>query len=292
MPTAQVRFDYTPFGSPVSQIAGLIIAGAGRAADDVVPFGSGFLASLDLAFTARHVIDDIFERFTGRRPADLVGRLSFGLQLGTADASGGLVKWDITDYHYSPTLDIVGLKIRLAKPLPSDRLLHLPTFNVLPPERGETVTAFGYANTTRRRLADASVRLRLDPRTTTGIVQEVHHLFRDRAFLSFPCFRTNAQFDPGMSGGPVFNRANEICGVVCSSLPPGAEEEEHASYASLIWPAFGIRFNDRTRKPEPRFLRSAAEDGRMQVRNLDYVTIEAGTGGDRMHFGSPAAPSP
>jgi hypothetical protein len=143
--------------------------------------------------------------------------------------------------HYSPTIDIVGLSIKQAPPGPRDETLHLPRFNVLPPIVGEIVTAFGYPRTNARRLADASVRLRIDPRTTAGTVQETHYRSRDSAFLPFPCFRTNAQFDPGMSGGPVFNQDNEICGVICSSLPSGTQDEDHASYVAMIWPAFGIR---------------------------------------------------
>jgi len=41
-----------------------------------------------------------------------------------------------------------------------------------------------------------------DPRTTHGEVVEVHVQGRDQR-LPVPCFRTNAQIDGGMSGGPV-----------------------------------------------------------------------------------------
>lgn len=289
MVTPNTRFDYTPFGGPVSWIAGVVVAGDDES--EFRPFGSSFLVAPNLAFTARHVIDAIFEDFAGKRPDDITGQMPFGVQLGTADVSSGkLLKWDVVDYHYSRTIDITGLAIEPAEGLPIHHVWHLPRLNLLPPTEGETITAYGYPNTKSRPLGDGSFRLLLNPKTAAGVVKEVHHQYRDRGSLPFPCFHTNARFDAGMSGGPVFNQAGQIIAVICSNLPPETKDEEHASYASLIWPALGLRFNERSGDvsgARPMFLRSEAEVGRMQVFNLDAMTVVAGTDADRLRFRSP-----
>lgn len=43
-----------------------------------------------------------------------------------------------------------------------------------------------------------------------------------------------------MSGALVFNEVGDVCGIVCSGMPPMQEEDGHVSYASLLWPAMGI----------------------------------------------------
>jgi hypothetical protein len=290
MTPAPVRFDYTPLGSPATWIAGVLVAG-----DDgqgFRAFGSGFLAAPNLALTARHVIDEISKHFTGKHFDELSGRMPFGVQLARADvATGRLLKWDVADYHYSRTIDITAMTLEPAGDLARDFTWVLPRIDVVPPTEGSKITAFGFPHTTFRPIADGSFRVTLVPRTTEGDVKEVHPLYRDRGMLPFPCFHTNARFDAGMSGGPVFNEDGRVCGVVCSNLPPSAEGQEHISYASLIWPALGIRINqaEGAGPTPPRFLRSKAETGEMQVLNLDCMSVEAaGDGNDRLRYSRPA----
>ncbi|MDQ0392231.1 trypsin-like peptidase domain-containing protein [Labrys monachus] len=70
-----------------------------------------------------------------------------------------------------------------------------------------------------------------------GIIEELHVPTRDRHSLNFPCFRTSARYDGGMSGGPVLGEDGLVRGVVCSSMKLDGEETGHISYASLIAPA-------------------------------------------------------
>jgi hypothetical protein len=81
-----------------------------------------------------------------------------------------------------------------------------------------------------------------NPYTASGVVEEVHDERRDSYRLPFPCFRTNARFDRGMSGGPVFSEEGYLCGIICSSMPPelGNEDGEHVSYVASLWPSMGI----------------------------------------------------
>ena len=70
---------------------------------------------------------------------------------------------------------------------------------------------------------------------------EVHEQNRDAVMLPFPCFRTNAQFDHGMSGGPIFNEAVELCGLICSGFPPS--EEGCVSYGASLWPSMATELD-------------------------------------------------
>jgi hypothetical protein len=122
-------FDYTHFGKPVTWIAGLLVAGDDQ---EFKAFGSAFLAGPTLAFTARHVVDDISKWFTGRLLHELINQVPFGVQLATAHpVTGKLLKWDVTDYHYSSNIDITGMTIEPAGSLGRDFPLVLPRFDVL-----------------------------------------------------------------------------------------------------------------------------------------------------------------
>jgi len=284
----ETYFTPTLFGDELTWICGLIVAD-----DDVGEFrafGSGFLASPTLAFTARHVVDEICKELVGvdSKLDDLKGVMPFGAQLATADQFGRLVKWDIIDFHYTATIDIIGLSIERADNCEGIWPQVLPRFEVRPPRKNERIVAFGYPGTKPRELEDGSFRVKLTPLTAGGVVKELHLEGRDNFLLPFPCFRTNARMDAGMSGGPVFNESGLVCGVVCSSLEYN-EGVDTVSYASVFYPALAIRFNEgRKKSADIKFLRSEAEAGRMQVSNLDWVRVDACDGStDRVRYEDP-----
>jgi hypothetical protein len=39
-----------------------------------------------------------------------------------------------------------------------------------------------------------------------------------------------------MSGGPVFNPNGQVCGIICSNIPPFTDKEDHISYVTSLWP--------------------------------------------------------
>ncbi len=125
----------------------------------------------------------------------------------------------------------------------------------------------------------------MDATTTTGTVLEVHHERRDSARLPFPCFRTDARFDGGMSGAPVFDENGHVCGVICSNLPPAAPDGEHVSYVSTLWPLLAIpidapwdRYPAGTRYP----LYEYAAAGILDTVGLEHVALEKRPEGDRV----------
>ena len=283
------EFKKVIFSSKEECVTCVIVAGDDE--NDLEPYGSGFLVAQNLAFTARHVIDAIFDHFTGKKPYELENHQDFGVQLASTDPStGDLVMWNVLDYHYSKDIDIAALSIEPAEKIEIQNN-NIPEINLLPPFVDESITAHGYPNSKSIPLQNGSFKVRLDPHTTKGIIKDVHYDYRDKPFLKFPCFQTNARFDAGMSGGPVYNNNNQICGVVCSSLPAETESEEDISYVSLIWPVFGLRLNETTtgkKSSDPTFLRDLAKKGHISTQNLECINIEITGKSDVLHFRKPA----
>ena len=58
--------------------------------------------------------------------------------------------------------------------------------------------------------------------------------------MAFPCFRTSARFDHGMSGGPIFSQSGQVCGVICSAIKMADSDGTFTSYGSLIAPALAL----------------------------------------------------
>ena len=127
--------------------------------------------------------------------------------------------------------------------------------------------------------------MNLHPVTATGLVQEIHHDRRDAVRLPFPCFRTNARFDGGMSGGPVFNEDGLVCGVVCSSFPALSADEPHVSYASTIWPMIGTMLDatESSVSGAPYYpLYNLFKSGAIYASDLDHVELAVNENGARV----------
>jgi S1-C subfamily serine protease len=232
------QYKKVPLDNPTARIAGLLVAGTGES--DLIGMGTAFFVAPYVALTARHVIDEIFDQFEGRSLLKVKGDTRFGLDLAHVDPDVGLLKWTVRKYGYSQSIDIAVLILEPAKPLPARFAWCRPQLSVLPPPNGSRLTAFGYPNTRHRVDQEGIGRIVVDPRLSTGTVLEIHREYRDRSMLPFPCLHTDARFDPGMSGGPVFDERGVLIGLVTSNLPPTSAGECHSSYVSLLWPALGI----------------------------------------------------
>jgi hypothetical protein len=85
-----------------------------------------------------------------------------------------------------------------------------------------------------------------------------------------------------MSGGPVFNDAGEMCGLVCSGIAPFDSEEGHTSYVTTLWPSLGTvielnRLGHPAGEAYPAI--ELARGTYMVVRNWERVTVEIGDDG-------------
>jgi len=125
---------------------------------------------------------------------------------------------DLSDFEFAPTDAVVfGLGLD-------------------PPVVGDDCCAIGYSSMATDRPAD-------DPNTMTwqgplqasrGTIEEIHPSGRDRAMLTFPCFRTSAFYASGMSGGPIVSSDGRTIGVVSASFERGGGTAYGALMGSIL----------------------------------------------------------
>ena len=169
---------------------------------------------------------------------------------------------------------------RFAEPLPFTDWT-LPVLDLFPPRIGSAVHAVGY-HSARAEVDHArrEIHVHREIAISDGIVVDVHEERRD-ARLNFPCFQTDARFDGGMSGGPVFNDAGALCGIISSNLPPSADGEPHVSYVATLWPIAGtiIDFGrvDSTRA-EP--VLALMVDGVIKAQGHEFVIVQKSIEGE------------
>lgn len=217
--------------------------------DHLVPLGTGFMIAPDgLMLTAGHVVDEAVEntRRRSRQPHqyELYAVYASNERHGpdAAHHIGGL--WPIDRAWRPAELDVAFCWLRRA--IRDGLPIRFPSVQLSPalPTVGSKICGFGYYGMTgsvihRSSHGPPSVHYHQNTAQTEGIITELYPVRRDSGMLRFPSFQTDARFDPGMSGGPVFNGAGSVCGVICSSLPLRDGDSGHVSFASLIWPALG-----------------------------------------------------
>ena len=244
------------------------------------PSGSAVLVAPNLAVTALHVIQD-YRRFFEERELSLTstGDMAFAVILHQY-RDGRLFSWRAVRMRTAEPLDVALLELIPTHPLPRDFTWRLPKLQLTPPKVGVRVQAIGYPHSLIREHSNDKW-WEQTPVVSTGIVREVHVRQRDAGMNRFPCFQTDARFDGGMSGGPVFTADKSLCGIVCSSLPPSDVADEHASYASLLWPLMGLYVSAEPGSVESTELvrfRDLVSDGRLFVRDPHVVTFDEQNG--------------
>ena len=115
---------------------------------------------------------------------------------------------------------------------------------LLAPPVGAEVQTFGYRGGSAAATFDdarttTSVHWHSSTSTAVGTVIEVHDVRRDRGMLNFPCFRTNAPFTHGMSGGPIFHNG-KLSGIICASGLQGNDGQKIA-YGATLWPLLALK---------------------------------------------------
>lgn len=216
-----------------------IKAGAARAV------GTCFAISNDgLCLTARHVIEEAWpEAFrAGSTDLDRDGQL-YALYCSDEphpdnpdQRVGGLLP--VVSTHFYDQLDIAALQLEVPRRTDSGDLIRIPAnkLGLAPPSAGEACFAFGY-HSMKWRGSGPDYGVEQEFYASRGTIEEIHLPQRDAVMAPFPCFRTSARYDGGMSGGPVLGMDGLVRGVVCSSVSGVRDSEGYVSYASLIGPA-------------------------------------------------------
>lgn len=246
------------------------------------PSGTAVVVAPWLAMTAKHVVEDYLGKFGATQATNGLDPKFQLLTCLTLEGDRGVIPLFIGRIWYCNSIDIAFFELLPASEFPLNHIWKVAILDLLPPSVGDRVVAFGYSDSSVRDGTNSVDLLTWSnkPSTSVGEVLEVHHQSRDSARLHFPCFRTNARFDGGMSGGPVFNDAGLVCGIVCSSIPATLEEDGHISYASSLWMAMGILVNANCDRHPPGVyytVHELAEAGILSVKGLDCLEVRRST---------------
>lgn len=231
-------FTPTSVDSPITSLAVAIAAHDGT---EFYVAGTGVFVTPGLVLTAKHVVEEFWKRMAGR-PRPRAGVAAQGpfdihvLQFPGNDSVPAL--WLCERVWTAKHTDVAFLQV-----VPNGQTGHAPwrgtpALNPYPPARGERIFAFGYPASSGQIASQEpfGIEWLLQGHTTVGQVTEVYPERRERGFLNFPCFETDARFDGGMSGGPIFDSAGRICGLICGALG-GDTEGSFTSYGAVLWPA-------------------------------------------------------
>jgi|ERR1044071_164714 hypothetical protein len=204
------------------------------------PLGSGFFIAPGVAMTARHVVKGFWDQFHiyqkfPKLKAEVEANFKVLALQFFGDKSEPAV-WYIEKTWISEFTDTAFLYLKpyndKAKGYVWRDQLELSMWE---PSVGDQIGAFGYPDSEVELQIEPtlSASWKLKPALSTSEVTAVYERYRDRGLLAWPAIETNARFDHGMSGGPVFNDKGQVCAVVCDGI--GSEEEGYVSSGSLLW---------------------------------------------------------
>lgn len=158
-----------------------------------------------------------------------------------AVAGTSLRIWGVQTYTRVGTTDLVILDLRLKTAIQEDDSFHQAVVTARIPAVGELVTVIGTTAASEKfhdALGDTpetAAPMDLALHIAKGSVTQRYLPQRDSALLPWPCIEIDCPAQGGMSGGPVFDQAGALVGVVCSSVQ--TEDGTGPTYASLLYPA-------------------------------------------------------
>jgi hypothetical protein len=147
-----------------------------------------------------------------------------------------------------------------------------------------TIHAHEYSDAIRKVTADQAFH------ASHGLVTQVFPAGRDRLMIPFPAFESNARFDPGMSGGPVFaGDSSYVCGVVCSGLSADDAEAGWTSFASMALNALVLKVTVDKSTGASATLFELARQGFVQMdENFNLLSLAEDDGEPYLSFPGPS----
>ena len=218
--------------------------------------------------TARHVVDCDSSRET--RAIVLVPE-----QLGSKARLLGIEYIAYSERHSDVAVFVVKLPSDSSSRSEWTRL----SLALTEPRAGERCLAVGYPQ-----IREDEARFNRNLVAADGSIEEVHHNKRDRSFITFPSFRTNAMFLPGISGGPILNQEGYVVGVVSTGTEVTGLDEHGLAYGACVLATaeLSIELHDEDGVLHKMHLRELigrgltdASNGRVRLtRDADGVTLQ------------------
>jgi hypothetical protein len=262
----------TELESPITEHALLLL---GRNGVTNNPIGSAVFIAAGLALTAKHVVAEFWRLYGARdvrleQKGDKTAHFEIIAIQYPGEQSDAAI-WMTRMIWLCPYSDIAAISLAPVDDLSRGyQFAKLPMLSVLPPTKGENVTAFGYAASSVLGEEGTQIKLALNPLSAPGVVTEVYPEYRDRGLLSFPSFQIKTHYIGGMSGGPIYNEAGELCGLVCAG-----QDAAPVAYGVALWPMLGVTITHQgegtiCKGPYPIF--ELATVGHLHLRDWDKIT--------------------
>lgn len=268
-------FGSTSPYSDIELVAGRMVALAPN--NQIFACGSCVRIAPNLYLTARHVMTDFIDKFGHSN-----GGVNFTVWIMHTYKGPEYAVWELDEFYLSPHSDLAVLHVSPYNDTAADiKAVRTVGIDLIPPSIGSRISGFGYHSSTGSISVNSSGSLHFEVNgegaAAIGEVREYHHMGTDRVLRPFPCFRVNARFDGGMSGGPIFSANGKLCGVICTGLPPYDERDEHCSFASALWPLMGtvVGINPNTGCLEDQSFPviELAKSGFIKVHGLERVSV-------------------
>jgi hypothetical protein len=181
-----------------------------------------------IALCAAHVIQDHMKDLN----EGLVTAFCKGI------TSYGAILWNIKTVTMIPNTDLAILGLQLVSAPPEDKKIFQTIISTRTPKIGEMVHICGFRPSEKSfPTTNGEVFVSGNIYVCSGKITNRYPLFRDRGMIKWPTIEIEAVTGPAMSGGPVFDSHGLLVGLLTSSHTDSAP-----SYASLLWPALGQRF--------------------------------------------------
>jgi hypothetical protein len=215
--------------------------------DDFDPRGSAVLIGHNLAITAAHNIADLITHMGTELLAGGSMQATFHLFADQTfadsenDPKALIIRYSVVEVCMPPWADIAVLRLSPWSQIPKNLALLHAKLSLTIPSVGDRMSAFGYYDTgvnVEKPATELHVTIKRRPATSIGQVTEIYPEGR-AGTAKGSCFATDALYEGGMSGGPVFTDAGRVCGLI-STCMKGDESAPHYSTVALLWPIMAL----------------------------------------------------
>jgi hypothetical protein len=253
---------------------GMLLAVMSSDESDHSILGSAVMVAPGIALSATHTLEELLpELRRGGKTMMCIGVASTGAQA-----------WHVKLVTFVETTDTCILSFQCATDIPSTRTFYQASLTTRLPAIGEKLIMAGFraARETFESHDDRQTDLWASLYVSSGVVSQQYLRRRDRVKIPWPALEVDCQTLGGMSGGPVFDSRGFPVGMVTSSFDRGPGEEATPTYAALLWPVFGKKFDGgwpaALTSHEPKSLLDLTARGFCQIEKPSAVRISVEDG--------------
>jgi hypothetical protein len=274
--TEPVFTEHAATGGGISLVALHLVAQQldAKTDDDYDPRGSAVMLSPSFAITARHIVEPTLLA-AGTVGSEGQFHLN-AFQMLDVDGGQHAVRFSVVEVGFVDKSDVAVLRLALASDLPPGHEYKSPIVALDPPHVGERTAAFGYYEPSAKRGPGKKVVISRRMATSVGEVIDVYPNRRDSHNFPGPCFATNARYEGSMSGGPVFNDAGHLVGIVGACMK-GYEGAPDYSVVSLLVPMLSAEMTTLLpgdEAPRKRTMLELARSGMLgDIRGADRIEV-------------------